>query len=107
MNESDWEHLTDAERRQNARILALEKSLQAMTLEYQNISTSLADCQKRIGDLETRLTQDEQSAAWYGADEPGATIRRELAAFRVDYGEILNMWRLQLLTEVKQRQPVL
>ncbi len=110
MNESDWEHLSDAARRQNARIAALEKSCQAILAAYQDVSAVLAQAQYRIPELENRLAVVEEHRAWTERDtalldriddEVKTTVQAALSKFRADYGEVLNMWRLQIVEETK------
>jgi chromosome segregation ATPase len=111
MNDESWEDLAEAERRQNARIAALEKSCQAILAAYQDVSGVLAQAQQRIMELENRLAIVEEHRAWTERDtellnrvddETRVTIREELGEFRSMYAETLNCWRLDVLAQVRE-----
>jgi len=110
MSDEIWEELADLGRRMEARLLAAEKSCRAITMSYQDVSGVLAQAQQRIMELENRLAIVEEHRAWAEHDaalldriddEVKATVQAELRKFRADYGEVLNMWRLQIVEETK------
>ena len=65
MNQADCELDFEQKQRQNARIVELAQSVQAMTLAYQDVSTALEEAKREIAELRNRLEADEQFAAWY------------------------------------------
>lgn len=110
MNDESWEDLAEAERRQNARIAALETAGRAITLSYQDISLTLEQAKREVAALEKCLAVVEEHRAWTERDtalldriddEVKVTVQAELRKFRADYGEVLNMWKLQIMEETK------
>ena len=60
LDEFDLACATARERQMMRRIIAAEKSVQAITLEYQNISAALAAYKRRLETIETALAWKEK-----------------------------------------------